>query len=391
MRFILKLALLLLSLATIIFVPAAKAQMSDDSGDTQLISPEQGQALADFALQLERHIHPKPDCSHLVHLLYARAGLIYTYEDSRVLYRGTSDFERVKTSQPGDLVVWSGHVGIVLSPKENTFLSSVRSGILTESWTAAHWVRRGRPHFYRYRIGVATNMNLLALMMGDGTQGPNENESAVHTRSIAQPPSTLAKGPEDVKQYRPQTENDNLWPQDTGSESNDLDEGFANSKSIIVRMHQRQTPTKQQIAAAIIESSNVRARRLIDGEILDLEHPVSVFSRLEVEKVKVKHESGWITLKVSESICQEAGQVLPGRTTERELSISRQIDDGVWVISDPGSRTYLPQGQALEIFERQAGIFLRVAPNSVDARAVVKALDRLYDQQPGISQRAAIR
>ncbi len=102
-----------------------------------------------------------------MHLLYARAGLIYPYEDSRVLYRGVSDFQRVKTPQPGDLAVWLGHVGIVLSPEEKTFLSSVRSGILTESWTAPHWVRRGRPRFYRYRIGPEADMNLLARIMGD--------------------------------------------------------------------------------------------------------------------------------------------------------------------------------------------------------------------------------
>ena len=111
----------------------------------------------------------KPDCSHLVHLLYARAGLIYPYEDSRVLYRGISDFQRVKTPQAGDLAVWLGHVGIVLSPEEKTFLSSVRSGIITESWTAPHWVRRGRPRFYRYRIGPDADMNLLARIMNDDT------------------------------------------------------------------------------------------------------------------------------------------------------------------------------------------------------------------------------
>ena len=160
MRSALKFALLFLCLLTALDGPRAKAE--DDYGNTVLVSPEQGEAVAAFALQAEKRIHPKPDCSHLVHLLYARAGLIYPYEDSRVLYRGISDFQRVKTPQAGDLAVWMGHVGIVLSPEEKTFLSSVRSGILTESWTAPHWARRGRPRFYRYRIGPEADMNLLA-------------------------------------------------------------------------------------------------------------------------------------------------------------------------------------------------------------------------------------
>src|SRR5512140_2410138 len=138
-----------------------------DYGDTALVSPEQGQAVADFALQSGPRVRPKPDCSHLVHLLYARAGLIYPYEDSRVLYRGVDDFERVKRPQPGDLVVWLGHVGIVLSPEDKTFLSSVRSGIITESWDAPHWARRGHPHFFRYRIGPSANLALLASIMDD--------------------------------------------------------------------------------------------------------------------------------------------------------------------------------------------------------------------------------
>ncbi|MGH9636129.1 MAG: hypothetical protein ACRD72_14975, partial [Candidatus Angelobacter sp.] len=170
MRSVLKLGLVVLSLLTAIVGPAARAAAVDDYADTVLLSPEQGEALAAFAAQSEKRIRLKPDCSHLVHQLYARAGLIYPYEYSRVLYRGISDFKRVKTPQPGDLAVWLGHVGIVLSPEENTFLSSVHSGILTESWMAPHWVRRGRPRFYRYRIGPDTDMNLFAKIMDDNTR-----------------------------------------------------------------------------------------------------------------------------------------------------------------------------------------------------------------------------
>jgi len=102
MRSALKLGLVFLCLLSAISGRAARAATDDDSPATVLVSPEQGEALAAFALQSERRIRPKPDCSHLVHLLYARAGLIYPYEDSRVLYRGISDFKRVKTPQAGD-------------------------------------------------------------------------------------------------------------------------------------------------------------------------------------------------------------------------------------------------------------------------------------------------
>jgi hypothetical protein len=129
---------------------------------------------------------------------------------------------------------------------------------------------------------------------------------------------------------------------------------------------------------------------LIDGEILDVARPFTVFSRLEVEKIKVKHENGWVTLRLSEMMSHEDGRILPARTTERELSMVRR-GDGVWVISDPEQRTYLAEEQALEVFEHQVLLLLREDPNSSSTRIVVKSLDHLYDHQSDTPQRAAIR
>jgi hypothetical protein len=388
MRLSLKLVLVCLSLWTTLASLIAKGQVNDEAANVVLVSAEQGEALAEFAQRSIRHIHPKPDCSHLVHLLYARAGLIYPYEDSRVLYRGISDFERVKTPQPGDLAVWLGHVGIVLLPEENTFLSSVRSGILTESWKAPHWVRRGRPRFYRYRIGPAANMNLLAAIMFDETRVLGDTRGNARSSTSAQLPfpdgqPTVARVEEDGLQAG----RGESLPQESATGSPEHEAGTG-SASIVAMIAQRQTPNKRQISAAFVGSSNARARRLITGERLDLSNPFSVFDRVEVEKINIEHGSGWITLKLSETLSQEAGKILPGKTMERVLSIFRR-NDGVWLISDPQDRTYLAQENALEIFERQADIFLRLVPNGSNTRAVVKALDLLYDKQPGTPQRAA--
>src|SRR6476661_5677263 len=191
MRLSFKFALAVLPLCFAVAASAAQSESQSqfqlktglDYGDTVLVSAEQGQALADFAMQSGPRVRPKPDCSHLVHLLYARAGLIYPYEDSRVLYRGVDDFERVKTPQPGDLAVWLGHVGIVLSPEDKTFLSSVRSGIITESWTAPHWARRGHPHFFRYRIGPSANLELLTAIMSNGPAVSNPSVQSPGVRN----------------------------------------------------------------------------------------------------------------------------------------------------------------------------------------------------------------
>ena len=386
MRFALKLALLFLSLVTVIAEPAAAAETGEDSTATVLLSPDQGEALAAFALQSEGRIRSKPDCSHLVHQLYARAGLIYPYEDSRVLYRGVRDFQRVKAPQAGDLVVWLGHVGIVLSREEKTFISSVQSGILTESWLAPHWVRRGRPRFYRYRVGPETDMNLLAKVMDDEVQQPDTRTEARRATDTERPSASFPTITEAHESDGPEQAIEPLSPQNARS----IGKSGHDSNSIVALINQRQMPGKRQIAAAMIEASKAHAQRLMDTETLEVAHPFAVFSRLEVEKIKIKHEKGSVTFRLSETMSQEDGRILPARTTERELAISLR-NDGIWVISDTQGRAYLPQEQALEVFEHQTALFLRQAPNSNNTRVIVKALDRLYDQQPGPPQQAAIR
>jgi cell wall-associated NlpC family hydrolase len=146
----------------------SRAASDRSAKDKDLLSAEQGEALVDFAVESAADLRNQPDCSHFVHLVYSDAGLNYAYQDSRVLRQGVPEFTRVKRPQAGDLIVWPGHVGIVTSPREKTFFSSVRSGIITESWTAAHWRARGTPRFFRYRIGPETDLAVLASVTGDG-------------------------------------------------------------------------------------------------------------------------------------------------------------------------------------------------------------------------------
>jgi cell wall-associated NlpC family hydrolase len=90
------------------------------------------------------------DCSHFVQWLFERAGLYYGYAPSRILYTGMPGFKRVYHPRRGDLIVWPGHVGIVVDPEEETFLSALRSGVKTVSYSSRYWKHRGRPRFFRY-------------------------------------------------------------------------------------------------------------------------------------------------------------------------------------------------------------------------------------------------
>lgn len=117
------------------------------------LTRDDGMAVVETALDEHIRMRGKRDCSHLVHAIYDQAGFSYAYASSRDLYRGTGDFRRVKKPQPGDLVVWRGHVGIVVNPAQREFYSFLRHGPGIDEYDAQYWKRRGPVRFYRYLKG----------------------------------------------------------------------------------------------------------------------------------------------------------------------------------------------------------------------------------------------
>src|SRR5947209_10609720 len=129
---------------------------SDSSATTgsKLLSAKAGAELVKVALQYEPEEGGKPDCSHFVYEIYRQAGLNFRFASSYELFAGIDPFQRVRHPQPGDLIVWHGHVGIVVNPREHSFYSSLRSGLNTDYYDADYWTRRGTPRFYRYRLSA---------------------------------------------------------------------------------------------------------------------------------------------------------------------------------------------------------------------------------------------
>jgi cell wall-associated NlpC family hydrolase len=108
--------------------------------------------LAVLAAALDSKIprYAEGDCSHLVHAIYERAGFPYEYADSDQLYDGVGGFERVSKPEPGDLVVWRGHAGIVVRPSRHVFYSFLHAGPGTDDYESRYWRGRGQARFYRY-------------------------------------------------------------------------------------------------------------------------------------------------------------------------------------------------------------------------------------------------
>src|ERR1700674_4186252 len=150
----------------------------------RLVTRDEGLAIVDAISdhhQSLRGKRAKPDCSHLVNDIYDFAGFPYPYAKSADLYRGQASFVRVSGPQPGDLIVWRGHVGLVLDPRQHLFYSSLRSGLDTEDFTSAYWRRRGAPRFYRYR--AASDQTILTARR---ISPRNDREGGFRTQLVSQ-------------------------------------------------------------------------------------------------------------------------------------------------------------------------------------------------------------
>lgn len=114
------------------------------------ITSDDGLSVIAAALDPKVRRYAGHDCSHLVHAIYDRAGFPYIYASSDDLYDGVDEFRRVSVPQPGDLVVWHGHVGIVVRPSRHIFFSFMSIGPGIDTYDSKYWISRGDPRFYRY-------------------------------------------------------------------------------------------------------------------------------------------------------------------------------------------------------------------------------------------------
>jgi cell wall-associated NlpC family hydrolase len=114
------------------------------------LTPDDRLSVIAAALDPKSRLYSQRDCSHLVHAIFERAGFTYAYASSSDLYVGVEAFQRVTLPQPGDLVVWRGHVGIVIRPSRHVFFSLMRTGPGIDDYEAPYWTSRGRARFYRY-------------------------------------------------------------------------------------------------------------------------------------------------------------------------------------------------------------------------------------------------
>jgi hypothetical protein len=186
--------ILLVFLLSISSFPVAQSR---SDARLHLASPQQGEAIVQAAWELRRGLNPKPDCSHFIQAVYAKAGFVYDYATTREIYTGVDGFRRVQHPQPGDLVVWQGHMGIVIDPSEHSFYSSVLSGFAIENYQSHYWQARvGYPRFYRFVVSQpqpAPRTTTTTLLAGATPAHPGSKQPLARPVSTEKPALAVAQ------------------------------------------------------------------------------------------------------------------------------------------------------------------------------------------------------
>ncbi len=83
------------------------------------------------------------DCSHFVHHVYRQSGISYPYTTTHGDWK-KAGFVHTQNPQRGDLILWKGHVGIVVDPERKIFIGAQKStGVAEASYAAGkYWGQR---------------------------------------------------------------------------------------------------------------------------------------------------------------------------------------------------------------------------------------------------------
>ena len=324
----------------------AQAQASSASqgsgSNSRLLSAKEGRAIVDAVRDEDQPVPGAQDCSHLVHQTYLSAGFEYPYASSFELYAGNEKFERVRYAQPGDLIVWPGHAGIVVDPLQHSFYSLVSTGLEAQDYKGSYWRSRGRPRFYRYKV---ENAEMLTAV-----KAPASARAAKSKRSRETAPASEARSPVAASASN--------RPPKAASERTRVLHGppalrepavapttFEVPQSIIIAGGIK-PPTSSQVAEGISELSNASGNVLRADDPTKLALPVVIFERLDVERLEIKRDHGWAHLQIDSRATIAGGETDYKRRREKVRWELRRTKSG-WEAITPEDRAYVPNDVAV--------------------------------------------
>jgi hypothetical protein len=309
--------------------------------NTRLLNAEQGREIVRVAEEHERPARGTRDCSHLVHEIYALAGFEYPYASSFDLYAGSENFERVRTAQPGDLIVWPGHAGIVFDATQHSFYSLLRSGLQVEDYQAAYWKSRGKPRFLRYVIAKSGSVEAAAerrasRAVARGKHG--STEATLEERTDSE--SSMAR-----RSATETSERTAVFGPPLAAKPREI------PASILIA-EGRKPPTNDEVEAAISELSSAAGNVLRTNEPLMLGTPVVIYDLLAIERVEIKHDHGWAHLQVDFRVTVAGASTDLQKRSEKVHWELRRTKSG-WQAVAPLDRTYVPRDVAVRVLAGQ--------------------------------------
>ena len=340
------------------------------SSPARLLTLDEGLAVIGAAMETAHHRPIRQDCSHFVHMIYDRAGFPYSYENSLTLYEGTGDFQRVTHPQPGDLIVWRGHMGIVVNPVQHSFFSSLRTGFGVEKYDSRYWRKRGRPRFYRYVKTTPSGVTLASATTPSSDVGTaasavyraqrGRDESAINSDEEAEPAGALS--PDDASLP---TQSTAEIPERVGL-------------PIIVKAD-RATP--EALRQALEEKFSDTNSNFAAIDLLHSTKPVVIVENFNVKKVHVKHDQGWAEVQMNEPSSVAGGQTnLQRRSEKQRWPLYRNGKQ--WQLELPTDAIYMPKDTAVRLLAHELATMTgrRDAPPTQQEAQLARLLDRLLGE-----------
>lgn len=279
------------------------------------------------------------DCSHLVHDVYEQAGFSYDYVTSRELYiGGSTNFTRVRVPHAGDLVVWRGHVGIVIDPKEHSFFSFVRLGRDTQFYDSPYWRSRGIARFFRYVTEKPFHAGDTVEATGHPDhkplQGDNHNSENHTSSKLFKPAPVRASNPVSaVEASSPAT--------------------VETSREIVLQTAGK-NPSPDEVLAAFVDMNRDSAESLRTRNLNSFGKSIIVYRQLRVSGLQMKGERGTTLLRI-ESLGSPGDTQTGTLLRWREQSLELEKTKKGWVMSPLKNTAYVKREVALQVLSARLG------------------------------------
>jgi len=305
------------------------------------------------------------DCSHFVHDVYEQAGFPYEYIPSSDLYIGSVNFTRVHKPQAGDLVVWRGHVGIVLDPKEHSFFSSVRTGPDTQFYDSPYWHSRGIARFYRY---VTENPLRSSPTLEAARHADHEPFAAASRSSENRPPTKL-----------PKSSSNSALAADSSTSG-----AFEAPREIVMQVTGK-NPLPEEVAAAFLamngDSGKFLRTRIMNTQV----KPIVVYRTVRISALEVKGKRGSALISI-ESLGTLPSAQTGSQPRWREESLEFEKTKRGWVMSPVEEVTYVSREGALQSLSARLAELAKNTNATLDQereqKQIIRFLNLLMPEDP---------